>query len=55
VTPTRSYLSQCELTATFGIAKDAQIEKLEVRWPDGQVQTLTDVKLDQLLTVQRTP
>jgi hypothetical protein len=55
ITPTRSYLSQCELTATFGVAKDAQIEKLEVHWPDGQVQTLTDVKLDQLLTVQRNP
>ncbi len=44
VTPTRSYLSQCELPVTFGFGKNSPT-KLIIEWPRGAKQ---EVKLDQL-------
>lgn len=53
ITPTRSYLSQCELTATFGIPTGVTPEKLEIRWPDGVNQVVTDLKLNETRTITR--
>lgn len=53
ITPTRSYLSQCELAATFGLGAKAKIEKLEVVWPNGETQAVADVKPNSLLVVER--
>jgi hypothetical protein len=36
----------------FGLGKDASIREMEVSWPSGTVQTLRDVKVDQILTVR---
>lgn len=49
VTPTKSYLSQSELPVTFGLGPDAtlaDVQALEVTWPDGVVQ---DVPLPDAL------
>ena len=53
ITPTRSYLSQCETTATFGLGTDAKLEKLEILWPGGESQTVTELKPNELLVVER--
>ncbi len=43
VTGGQSYLSACEKTLTFGLGREAKIGALEIRWPDGAMQTLKDV------------
>ncbi|MCA9321059.1 MAG: CRTAC1 family protein, partial [Planctomycetes bacterium] len=46
-----SYLCHRPLTLTFGLGTAMHIEKLEVNWPDGAVTTLTDLDVDQTLTL----
>jgi hypothetical protein len=36
----------------FGIGKAAKVDVLEIRWPSGQVDTLKDVKSNQLIFVK---
>jgi hypothetical protein len=45
------YLSQCSLTAEFGLGTAATVDSLEVRWPSGVVQTITNSGVDQRITV----
>jgi hypothetical protein len=52
ITPTRSYLSQAELTATFGLG-DRKPEELTVQWADGTVQVVPIEKLNQLLVIEQ--
>lgn len=47
VTAARSYLSQCELPLTFGLGASAQPVDVEIVWPDGEVQKLDDLPVDQ--------
>ena len=37
IMPTRSYLSQVEPVAVFGLGDADAIDRLEIRWPDGVV------------------
>jgi hypothetical protein len=53
VMPTRSYLSQVEPAVTFGLGRQANIEALEVLWPDGAKQAVEVSGVDQSLTVER--
>ena len=53
VSPTRSYLSQTQIPAHFGLGENASIDRIVVTWPDGQQQELVDVKADQRLTVAK--
>ncbi len=46
-----SYLSSNDKRAHFGLGPDATATTIEIRWPSGVVQTLTDVKADQVLKV----
>ena len=46
-----SYLSASELVLTFGLARNDKAEAVEVRWPDGQVEKLTNVVAGQTVTV----
>jgi enediyne biosynthesis protein E4 len=55
VSPTRSYLSQCELPVTFGLGDQTEIDKLVIRWPGGKTTELAAVEIDRLLTVQEPP
>jgi enediyne biosynthesis protein E4 len=50
-----SYLSSNDKRAHFGLGKDATAGKVEIHWPSGIVQTLTDVKGDQLVQVDEPP
>ena len=41
IMPTRSYLSQVEPVAVFGLGDAERIDRLEIRWPDGET-TMVD-------------
>jgi hypothetical protein len=47
-----SYISQSDLRVHFGIGKAEKVELLEIRWPSGQVDTLKDVKPNQVVFVK---
>ena len=47
-----SYLSQSELTLTFGLADNARVDAVRVAWPSGHVDTLAAVEAGQVITVQ---
>ena len=51
VTTASSYLSSSDKRVYFGLGPATIVEKLEIRWPSGIVQTLRDVKADQILAV----
>ena len=53
VSSTRSYLSQSELPATFGLGPTAKIDKLVVRWPNGDKSVLPNCPVDQLVAVRQ--
>lgn len=46
-----SYLSQHDLRVFFGVGAAAIIDEVEVRWPSGAVQKLTQVAVDQTIVV----
>jgi len=49
-----SYCSQSELPLTFGLGspEEGRILTLEIVWPDGQKDTIPEVKPNQSITVQ---
>jgi enediyne biosynthesis protein E4 len=47
-----SYISQNDLRVHFGIGKADKVELLEVRWPSGAVDTLKDLKPNQMIVVK---
>ena len=46
-----SYLSQNDLRVHFGLGKSEKIQKVEIRWPSGQTDTLSDVQADRFYNV----
>jgi hypothetical protein len=46
-----SYLGQNDLRVHFGLADATRVERLDVRWPTGDVETIRDVPADQIVTV----
>jgi hypothetical protein len=55
VASARGYLSQSELTLTFGLGDGTKVDKVTIRWPgkDGGEMVLTDVPVDRLTTVMQ--
>jgi len=47
-----SYLSQSELVLTFGLGQHSLVSELQVEWPSGQVDKITDVESGQTVTIQ---
>jgi hypothetical protein len=47
-----SYISQNDLRVHFGVGKAEKIELLEVHWPSGAVDTLKDLKPNQMIVVK---
>jgi ASPIC and UnbV len=45
------YLSASDLRLYFGLGGERKIKRLEIQWPSGRKQTLTDVATDQLLSL----
>jgi len=46
-----SYLSASDKRVHFGLGKDNTVQKIEIRWPSGIRQTLTNVRADQILQI----
>ena len=53
VMPTRSYLSQVELPVTVGVGQADLIDEIEIRWPNGRVESFTDLGVDQTHVFQQ--
>lgn len=46
------YLSQSELVLTFGLAGAQRADSVEITWPSGQVDRLSNVEANQTITVE---
>jgi hypothetical protein len=46
-----SYLSQNDLRLHFGLGAASKIDRVEIRWPSGKQDTLTDLAGDQFYSV----
>ena len=46
-----SYLSQSEMTVTFGLGESSVVDSLRVQWPSGQVDVLLDLEGNQELKI----
>lgn len=53
VMPTRSYLSQSELPVTIGLGASPLYDQLEITWPGGGKQIVTDAKLDGQTVIEQ--
>jgi hypothetical protein len=53
--PTRGYLGQADPRLHFGIGKAAVVDVVEIRWPDGVVEKLHNVKANQTLKLTHEP
>ena len=47
----RGYLSSMAPGVFFGLGKDVQVENVEIIWPDGKTETITNVGANKTLTV----
>ncbi len=47
-----SYCSQSETVATFGLGRDSFVKRLEVRWPSGTVDNLTDLEPNRTILIK---
>ncbi len=47
-----SYVFQQDPRLHFGLADQATAERVEIRWPSGQIQTLTNLAADRILTIR---
>ncbi len=45
------FLSQGDPRLHFGLGQAAAVQRIQIKWPSGTVQTLTDVHVDQILKV----
>jgi hypothetical protein len=51
VTTASSYLSASDKRLHFGLGKDELMKQIQVRWPSGIVQTLKDIRANQILQI----
>ncbi len=51
--PYRGYLSTMEGPEHFGLGHARRVDSLEVIWPDGRSQVLTDLDVDRMVTVKQ--
>jgi len=51
VTTASSYLSASDKRVHFGLGKNEVVQQIQVRWPSGIVQTLKDVRANQVLQI----
>ena len=47
-----SYLSQSELVLTFGLGQQSKADSVQIEWPSGQVDKLSNINAGQTITVQ---
>lgn len=47
-----SYCSQSELPLTFGLGKADKVQAIDIVWPNGNKQTLSDINANQEITIE---
>ena len=47
-----SYISQSDLRLHFGLEKRKKMDLIEIRWPSGAVDKVTDAKVNSIITVK---
>ncbi len=47
-----SYCSQSDLRIHFGLGRATQVDRLEIRWPSGNRETVQVPRIDRILTIQ---
>ncbi len=52
VMPAKGYLSQSELTLTFGLGKSTGLDGVEVIWPGGGTQKVSQLKIDAVNVIR---
>ena len=55
VMPSRSYLSQVEPVLTFGLGVADRVDRVDVFWPDGTLQSFDRVAIDSQLEITQQP
>ena len=53
VSPVTGYLSQADPRAHFGLGRAGRADRGEIRWPNGRVTRLENVRANQVLTVEQ--
>jgi hypothetical protein len=48
-----SYISQNDMRLHFGLGTAAQVDSLDVRWPDGKISKTENVKANQIVKIQQ--
>ncbi len=48
----RGFQSSIEPLLLFGLGKETLVDSLQITWPDGKVQAITNVKADQTITLK---
>jgi hypothetical protein len=46
-----SFLSQNSLWQTFGLGRSKMVDKIEIKWPSGIIQSIINIKPNQILTI----
>ncbi|HEU4748329.1 MAG TPA: VCBS repeat-containing protein, partial [Gemmatimonadaceae bacterium] len=54
-TPYRGYMSTMDDWAHFGLGRARLVDSLEIEWPDGRYQLLTNLDVDRRLVVKQAP
>ena len=52
VTTAVGYASSSDSRVHFGLGKNLHIKDMEIRWPSGIKQTLHDLAVDRILTIE---
>jgi hypothetical protein len=47
-----SYYSQNDLRLHFGLGKAARVDRIDVRWPSGQRESLADVAVNRIIRIR---
>jgi hypothetical protein len=47
-----SYVFQQDPRLHFGLGAEAKVDRVEIRWPSGQIQTIANPAVDQILRIQ---
>ena len=47
-----AFFSQGHYRLYFGLGNENRVERIDIRWPDGKLQSLKDVEGDRLLTIE---
>ena len=47
-----SFLAQDDIRAHFGLGDHATVQRLEIRWPSGQIDALDDLPADRIITLR---